>query len=640
MGLLGRGVTLLTVALFAVYLGNIVFAIISLFFPTFYFPYYNPRPASADSSTNGGGPVRYHTPFFQPDQRFHIDLYVQPRASSFQDLVRQRDRSQHRPLWSTTTTDGGSPLPLREIDFNLERNITWPVTFESHPVHGSLGDTKEEAAQELDAQGPQLTAVVYPDYVDWQNPETWQNRPDVLVTTVPLTVLAKRDLYTERNLLGDEATGTPAPSPNAVDASDTHPVPHWKSRLAIDLVNDRSHYPHSGVPGDYARSLRVALTTDDRPYLPLLGANPMATRREHLKPVADLAATSTDSGEDPTSSAAQWVFPLTLTIKTVPLGWYRLTRVLDASFAQLSAGQNPILGVSGNEVESLRKMIFEVNPTLLAITILAATLHLLFETLAVKADIAHWSRKANVRGISRSSVMMAAVTAWLSVLYVWDRRRDSGVLVLGGAVVSAVVESWKAMKLRRLLKREEHEACVDKAKPVEGAAGQNANEKTPLTDEDSLDPVAPTTDLAESERLSREYDDRIFWRLAYLCVPLIVGYAGYSLVYWKHRGIYSWALDTLMAAIYLLGFVNMTPQLFLNHRLRSVEAMSITTFVYRAINTFVDDLFALVIPMPGLTRASAFRDDIVFVVLLYQWWKFPKRAVQESEATEGKVKTE
>ena len=43
---------------------------------------------------------------------------------------------------------------------------------------------------------------------------------------------------------------------------------------------------------------------------------------------------------------------------------------------------------------------------------------------------------------------------------------------------------------------------------------------------------------------------------------------------------------------------------------------------YKALNTFIDDLFAFIIKMPTLHRMSCFRDDIVFAVFLYQRWVY------------------
>eukprot|EP00960_Hanusia_phi_P020888 615796-Hanusia_phi.AAC.1 len=46
----------------------------------------------------------------------------------------------------------------------------------------------------------------------------------------------------------------------------------------------------------------------------------------------------------------------------------------------------------------------------------------------------------------------------------------------------------------------------------------------------------------------------------------------------------------------------MTPQLFLNYKYKSVEHLPWRALIYRALNTFIDDLFAFVITMPGLHR--------------------------------------
>ncbi len=45
--------------------------------------------------------------------------------------------------------------------------------------------------------------------------------------------------------------------------------------------------------------------------------------------------------------------------------------------------------------------------------------------------------------------------------------------------------------------------------------------------------------------------------------------------------------------------------------------------VRRFLNTIIDDLFAFVIKMPTLHRLSVFRDDLVFLVYIYQRWIYP-----------------
>ena len=108
--------------------------------------------------------------------------------------------------------------------------------------------------------------------------------------------------------------------------------------------------------------------------------------------------------------------------------------------------------------------------------------------------------------------------------------------------------------------------------------------------------------------------------LSFLVYPLIVIYAVYSLLYDTHKSYYSWLIGSLSGAVYMFGFLQMTPQLFINYKLKSVAHLPWRVFVYKALNTFVDDMFAFIIKMPTMHRLSAFRDDIIFFIFLYQRW--------------------
>jgi len=105
-------------------------------------------------------------------------------------------------------------------------------------------------------------------------------------------------------------------------------------------------------------------------------------------------------------------------------------------------------------------------------------------------------------------------------------------------------------------------------------------------------------------------------------VLLVAGYSFYSLYTGYYKSWYSWLIETLVASVYGGGFIVMTPQLFINYRLKSVAHLPWKFFMYKALNTFIDDLFAFIIKMPTLHRMSCFRDDIVFAVFLYQRWVY------------------
>lgn len=52
----------------------------------------------------------------------------------------------------------------------------------------------------------------------------------------------------------------------------------------------------------------------------------------------------------------------------------------------------------------------------------------------------------------------------------------------------------------------------------------------------------------------------------------------------------------------------MTPQLFINYKLKSVAHLPWRMLTYKALNTFIDDIFAFIIKMPTLYRLGCLRD--------------------------------
>jgi len=120
-----------------------------------------------------------------------------------------------------------------------------------------------------------------------------------------------------------------------------------------------------------------------------------------------------------------------------------------------------------------------------------------------------------------------------------------------------------------------------------------------------------------------DYDKTAMKYLSIILLPVIVSYACYSVTYECHKSWMSYVLHVSATMVYALGFALMTPQLFINYRMKSVANLPWRRFIYRAINTFIDDLFAFIIKMPTMHRMSCFRDDFVFIAYLYQRHIYP-----------------
>merc|ERR1712203_1121005 len=147
------------------------------------------------------------------------------------------------------------------------------------------------------------------------------------------------------------------------------------------------------------------------------------------------------------------------------------------------------------------------------------------------------------------------------------------------------------------------------------------------------------------EASTAELDSTAIKYLSWVLYPFCLGGAIYSLVYTPHKSWYSCTIQTTVNEVYAFGFLFMLPQLFVNYKLKSVAHLPWRAFMYKAFNTFIDDLFAFIITMPTAHRVACFRDDVVFVVYLYQRYLYPvdKKRIDMSgmieETTETTVTT-
>jgi len=117
---------------------------------------------------------------------------------------------------------------------------------------------------------------------------------------------------------------------------------------------------------------------------------------------------------------------------------------------------------------------------------------------------------------------------------------------------------------------------------------------------------------------TRQFDKLAFQYLSWALFPLLFGYAIYSLLYVEQRGWYSWVLSMMYGFLLTFGFITMTPQLFINYKLKSVAHLPWRMLTYKFLNTFIDDIFAFVIKMPTMYRIGCLRDDVIFFIYLYQ----------------------
>ncbi|XP_050698333.1 lipid scramblase CLPTM1L-like isoform X2 [Eriocheir sinensis] len=342
-------------------------------------------------------------------------------------------------------------------------------------------------------------------------------------------------------------------------------VTHFQSQVTFNILTDPVGLPKHDLPYDLGHALRL----DSRGrYLPILHVDSLSARIRDLVEVT------------PTLKRTN----LTLKYAPVSYGKLRLWMQFEGALRPMAS-----LGFSAKDLDEVKGVFSDTSLYFLFVTFLVAALHMLFDFLAFKNDIAFWRGRTSMAGLSPSYVAWRAISQAIVFLYLLEE--NTSMLVLVPAGVGGIIELWKVTKAFHIR--------------LEGWR---------LKVEHSI---------TSGESATRALDSQGIRYLSYLLYPLLVCGAVYSLLYTPHRSWYSWLINSLVNGVYAFGFLFMLPQLFINYKLKSVAHLPWKTFMYKAFNTFIDDLFAFVITMPTAHRVACFRDDVVFLIYLFQRWLYP-----------------
>lgn len=391
-----------------------------------------------------------------------------------------------------------------------------------------------------------------------------QRDPFISYTTIMLTQYAVPEAEVF-NLLGDKDASAKRKEKYI------HPVTHLKSKVTFTIMTEDVKFPTDAIPMELINDLRVVYGNT---FLPIINYDFLQTRHQDLVQI---------SPQNKTVNVSVIYTPISL-------GKLRLILHVEASMQDLKN-----LGFSDKNVDEVKEIFADTNIYLLGGTFFIAAIHMLFDFLAFKNDVSFWRKKNNLAGLSKWTVVWRAFSQTIIFLYLLEE--NSSLLVLVPTGIGTMIELWK---LRKILRAEviSHRGIFPKIR----------------FNEDNIN---------AAEMKTREFDAQSMRYLSYLLYPLVIGAAIYSLLYQSHKSWYSWTINSLVNGVYAFGFLFMLPQLFINYKLKSVAHLPWKVFMYKAFNTFIDDIFAFIITMPTAHRIACFRDDAVFLIYLYQRWLYP-----------------
>ena len=398
----------------------------------------------------------------------------------------------------------------------------------------------------------------------------------------------------------------------------------WKPQAKIKMVTDWSVWPMREMPNAVLQNVveyRGGESSNKQDASNLGHAAPCAQNNLHRKyrykpfiSTNEIGLTS-DKYIPLNSSLSGAILPLTISFSEQSLQqWLFLSTIQSGMEVNKAA-----LGVSDQDLDEVRRMISETSLNMLLLTFIASALHMFFEVLAFHSDIEFWRSNQSLAGLSVRAVCTELVSQIIIFLYLLDS--DTSMLVLVPAGVGIIIQLWKVWKTTGISLAIRNKmpqfmlSCLerDEAESNENIPPMLPKSEGELQAEKKAKKIMAVT--AEADRVATTH-----LTLAFL--PLLIGFGMRSLILDMHYSWASWCISTLTACVYTFGFILMCPQLYINHKLNSVSHLPWKFLACRFINTFIDDLFAFIIKMPTMHRLSVFRDDIVFIVYIWQRWKY------------------
>jgi len=231
-------------------------------------------------------------------------------------------------------------------------------------------------------------------------------------------------------------------------------------------------------------------------------------------------------------------------------------------------------------------------------------LHTIFSYMGFASDVSYYKNLKELDGVYTKYILFTIFRLLITFLYVC--LEDAHFLVKIELFVALVIELWKLRKIFSVSFSFTRFPFVF------------LNYKIKFLEEKSQS--------LESESINL--------MTRYLFAPISILYLSYRIYYYKqtiNSSYLKFAIQYLFFLFNLFGFVLMTPQIYINYKLKSVEHLPVKALTYKFLNTIIDDLYAFAVKNTTLYRISCFKDDLIFVIFIIQMvlYRKNKRKVAE-----------
>ena len=281
------------------------------------------------------------------------------------------------------------------------------------------------------------------------------------------------------------------------------------------------------------------------------------------------------------------------------------------------------LAISGTK-DMLVELIKNNSTFYLIILFTVNTLHTIFSYLGFSSDISYYKNLKKLDGVYTKYIFFNIFYMFITLIYIL--LQGANFLVKIELFISFVIEIWKLKKIFIISFQFSNFPYIIKLEYKQTFEQEEAKDY-------------------ESEAVNI--------MVKYLLFPIGVIYLGYRIYYYSDnivknnwKSVVIFIIEYIYFLLNVFGFILLTPQIYLNYKLKSVEHLPMKAMTYKFLNTIIDDLYAFAVKTPTMYRIFCFRDDVIFVIYIYQIFKYRRNSraeqieKQKKEFLEEKKKKE
>lgn len=248
---------------------------------------------------------------------------------------------------------------------------------------------------------------------------------------------------------------------------------------------------------------------------------------------------------------------------------------------------NPLMKEGGEQIKyllvknSLQYLVFFFGMMIL---------HVVLQMLAFKNDISYWKNVKNYQGVSMTMIWWDFVAVLIQLQFCFLKEAPAMMIwLLCLQVISTVYRIGKV-----------YYKGIQPSFPF-------------------IRLESPISYQGQTDNIER----KVMRVLMMIMAPCFLTYFLYKAYYLKVEGsmafeIYSLLVSSAMNFVAATEFVRLTPQLYLNYKMKSVPAMPWRTLAYKFVDAIIDDIANYAMGSPTLVLIMHLNDDFAFLVLLYQ----------------------